>query len=56
MKRSEVPVEQTWDLSIIYKTDEDAWKDADEIRKLADEVGVSGTAIPGYFDYGRFKL
>ena len=38
MKRSEVPVEQTWDLSIIYKTDEDAWKDADEIRKLADEI------------------
>ena len=36
MKRSEVPVEQTWDLSIIYKTDEDAWKDADEIRKLSD--------------------
>ena len=38
MKRSEVPVEQTWDLSIIYATDEDAWKDADEIKKLADEI------------------
>ena len=38
MKRSEVPVEQTWDLGLIYKTDEDAWKAADEIKQLADDL------------------
>jgi len=26
------------------------------VRELADKVYVSGAAIPGYFDYGRFKL
>ena len=30
-------------------------ENADKIKELAEEVYVSGTAIPGYFDYGRFK-
>lgn len=38
MRRSDVPLEQTWDLSLIYKTDEDAWRDADEMMRLADEA------------------
>jgi len=38
MKRSEVPVEQTWDLSMIYKTPEEAWEDTEEIKKLADKA------------------
>ncbi len=38
MKRSEVPVNMTWDLSLIYKTDEDAKKDTEEVRKLAEKI------------------
>ncbi len=38
MKRSEVPVNLTWDLSLIYKTQEDAWKDIEELKSLADKV------------------
>lgn len=38
MKRSDVPVEQTWDLGLIYKSDDDAWRDADEMMRLADEA------------------
>ena len=38
MKRSEVPVEQTWDLSLIYNSAEDAWLDAEKAKKLADET------------------
>ena len=38
MKRSEVPVEQTWDLGLIYKSTEDAWKDAEELRRLTEKV------------------
>ena len=33
MKRSEVPVKETWDLSLIYKTADDAWKAVDEMKK-----------------------
>ncbi len=39
MKRSEVPVSQTWDLSIIYKSPEEAWQTAEELQKLADKAG-----------------
>ncbi len=38
MKRSEVPVEMTWDLSLIYKTREDALKALEEARELADRI------------------
>ena len=38
MKRSEVPLDQTWDLSLIYKNSQDAWKDAEELKKLADKA------------------
>lgn len=38
MKRNEVPEKLTWDLSLIYKTPEDAWKDAEEMEKLADRI------------------
>ena len=38
MKRSEVPAEQTWDLGLIYRTREEAWKDAEKAGKLADEA------------------
>ena len=38
MKRSEVPVEKTWDLSLIYKSPEEAWADADRARSLADRL------------------
>ena len=36
MKRNEVPVDQTWDLGLIYQTPEDAWKDLDKACELAD--------------------
>ena len=45
-----------WQIEEAIKAVEFAQKNPDLLRKLADEVGVSGTAIPGYFDYGRFKL
>lgn len=35
MKRSEVPVKLTWDLGLIYKTEEDAGKDVEEVKALA---------------------
>lgn len=38
MKRSEVPVNMTWDLGLIYKSPEAAWEDAREIEKLSDKV------------------
>ncbi len=38
MKRSEVPVNMTWDLGLIYKSPEAAWEDAHEVEKLADKV------------------
>ena len=38
MKRSEVPVNMTWDLSLIYKSAEEAWKDAEEIKVISDKV------------------
>ncbi|MGX8774764.1 MAG: oligoendopeptidase F, partial [Bacillota bacterium] len=38
MKRSEVPVEQTWNLGLIYKSPEEAWRDAEELKKLADQA------------------
>ncbi|MCR5279361.1 MAG: oligoendopeptidase F [Lachnospiraceae bacterium] len=38
MKRSEVPVNLTWDLSLIYKSADEAWKDADKLRKLAAKI------------------
>ncbi len=38
MKRSEVPVKETWDLSLIYKNPEDAWKDLEEAVSIAGKV------------------
>ena len=38
MNRSEVPVNMTWDLGIIYKTQGEAWRDSEEIRKLAEKA------------------
>lgn len=38
MKRSEVPVSQTWDLSLIYPSPEDAWQEAEELKRLADKA------------------
>ena len=38
MKRSEVPAEQTWDLGLIYKSQEDAWKEADKQTAAAEQL------------------
>ena len=38
MKRSEVPVSQTWDLSLIFKSAEEAWQTAEELKALADKA------------------
>ena len=38
MKRSEVPVAQTWDLSLIYKSPEEAWQDAEKLKGLAEKA------------------
>ncbi len=38
MKRSEVPVNLTWDLSLIYKDPESAKKDLEEVKALAARI------------------
>ena len=38
MKRSEVPAEQTWDLGLIYKSQEDAWNEADKQMAAAEQL------------------
>ncbi|MBR5789375.1 MAG: oligoendopeptidase F [Lachnospiraceae bacterium] len=38
VKRSEVPVELTWDRSLIYKTDDDMHKDLEKIKALGDKI------------------
>ena len=38
MKRTEVPVSQTWDLSLIFKSTEEAWQTAEELKTLADKA------------------
>ena len=38
MKRSEVPLNQTWDLGLIYQSPQDAWQDTEELKKLADKA------------------
>lgn len=38
LKRGEVPVEETWDLSLLYKSDEDMEKDLKKIHEIAEKV------------------
>ncbi|MBQ7076904.1 MAG: oligoendopeptidase F [Lachnospiraceae bacterium] len=38
LKRSEVPVELTWDRSLIYKTDDEMHKDLEKIKTLSDKI------------------
>ena len=38
MKRSEVPVKQTWDLGLIYTSPEEAWQEAGKMRDLAEKA------------------
>ena len=37
-KRSEVPVELTWDLTALYKTEEDMFADMDKAKALCDSI------------------
>lgn len=37
-KRDEVPVEKTWDLEAIFKTDEDWYKELEEAKRLLPEI------------------
>ena len=36
--RSEIPEELKWDLTTIYKTDEDFYKDIEKAKKIIDEM------------------
>ena len=38
MKRNEVPVNETWDLGLIYNSAEEAWRDAEEVKRLAGKA------------------
>ena len=38
MKRNEVPVDETWDLSLICKDAKEAWAKAEEFKALADRI------------------
>ncbi|MCQ2506526.1 MAG: oligoendopeptidase F [Lachnospiraceae bacterium] len=40
LKRSEVPVEQTWDLTLLYKNDEEMEKDVKRFIELADKMAT----------------
>ncbi len=39
LKRNEVPVNETWDLSLLYKTEEDMNKDIEKAKELAEKIG-----------------
>ena len=43
-RRNDVPVDETWDLSLIYKTDDDMQADFKKLQKLAKEIKA---AYPG---------
>ena len=43
-KRQDVPVELTWDLSLIYKTEDLMYADADKLKTLAQETFEIGRA------------
>lgn len=36
--RSEVPVQETWDLSLIYKTQEDMYADVEKVKSISKEL------------------
>ncbi|MCD8021641.1 MAG: oligoendopeptidase F, partial [Lachnospiraceae bacterium] len=36
--RKDVPVEETWDLSLIYSSEEEMYKDAEKMQELADRM------------------
>lgn len=36
--RSEVPVQETWDLSLIYKTEEDMYADVEKVKSISKEL------------------
>lgn len=36
--RSEVPVQETWDLSLIYKTEEDMYADVEKVKAISKEL------------------
>ncbi len=38
LKRNEVPVDETWDLSLIYKNDEEMEKDLEKLKQVADKL------------------
>ena len=38
MKRSEVPVKQTWDLGLIYRSPEEAWQEAEKMSAIAEKA------------------
>ena len=37
-RRADVPVELTWDLSLIYKTEEDMYQDVEAVKALAARI------------------
>ncbi|MCD7806013.1 MAG: oligoendopeptidase F, partial [Lachnospiraceae bacterium] len=38
LSRGEVPVEETWDLSLIYKNEKEFRADVEEVKKLREEI------------------
>ena len=40
LSRAEVPVELTWDLSLIYENEEDLWKDAERFQQYVAEIAA----------------
>jgi len=47
---------KTWQVDQVIDAVELGLTQPEKVRELADQVYVSGAAIPGYFDYGRFSL
>lgn len=37
-RRQDVPVNETWDLSLLYKTEEDMYADVEKARILTDKI------------------
>lgn len=47
---------KTWQVDQVIEAVELGLSQPEKVKELADQVYVSGAEVPGYFDYGRFKL
>ena len=47
-KRSEIPENLKWDLSLIYENDDAMYRDLEKVVKMADEIEQEFSSDPAY--------